>query len=182
MKTNTHRLTAALLGCGLTLSLTACGGGREYSLPEAACGVPLDAEKIDPFLVDGKTFEVAGDPLNEPTAKKYWKCTLSVDDTLVVAFQVDAVDRLHDPMAASEEFRFANRAKMERLPFSGLGALGDRTAVISTECAGTQAAYLFTEVSLSTKTGGDTAERRKAIEAFAVDLVPKVQKALGCTA
>ncbi|GHA86799.1 hypothetical protein ACIQRS_21345 [Streptomyces termitum] len=181
MSTNTRRLAAAHLAGGLAASLTGCGDGREYTVPEAACGVPLDEKKLDPFLVDGKTFRIVGDSLTDMGKKAQGRCDLSVDDWLVVSFEVDKADKLYDPMDASESFRFVHPAKAENLPFPGLGAVGDRTAMISTECGGPEANYLVTEVRLSTKIEGDVAERRENIEAFAVDLVPKVKKALGCT-
>ncbi|WP_137992518.1 hypothetical protein [Streptomyces vilmorinianum] len=176
------RAIASLVGCGLVLSLTACGGGREYAVPQEACGVALNEKTLDPFLVDGKEFKVVGDPLTESNGKNSWSCSISVDDGLVVDFRVDSVDKIYDPMDESESFRFTHRAKMEDLPFSGLGALGDRTAMVSTNCAGPKADYLVTEIRLSTKAGGDDTERRKHIEAFTVDFVPKVKKVLGCTA
>ncbi|WP_137992959.1 hypothetical protein [Streptomyces vilmorinianum] len=100
-------------------------------------------------------------------------CSISVDDWLVVDFQVDNVDKIYDPMADSESFRFTHRAKMEDLPFSGLGALGDRTAMVSTNCAGPKAHYLVTVVRLSAHVDGDVDKRCKDIEAFTLDFVPK---------
>ncbi|KAA6211233.1 hypothetical protein [Streptomyces filamentosus] len=182
MSTNMRRLAAALLAGGLAVSLTGCGGGREYTVPDAACGVPLDEKKLDPFLVDGKTFKVVGDSLTDMEKKTQVRCDLSVDDWLVVSFEVNKVDKLYDPLAESESFRFVHPAKVENLPFPGLGAVGDRTSMISTKCAGPGADYLVMEARLSTKIEGDVAERRKSIEALTVDLVPKVKKALGCTA
>ncbi|MBX9399614.1 hypothetical protein K4749_40470 [Streptomyces sp. TRM72054] len=174
-------LAPALMGC-LALSLTACGGGREYTVPDEACGVPLNEKMIEPFLVDGKELKVVGDLLIDSKGKTWAKCEISVDDWLVIGLQVDQVDKLYDPMDDSESFRFENRTTMENLPFSGLGALGDRSSMVSTDCAGPKADHLITYVYISTKAGGDVAERRENIEAFTLDFVPKVKQKLGCSA
>ncbi|MGA5420606.1 hypothetical protein [Streptomyces lavendulocolor] len=182
MGTGLRRAAASMLTCCLALSLTSCSGGREYTVPEEACGVPLDEKVLEPFLVDGEKLEVKGDSVIETGTKTYGSCDIVVDDWLVVTFQVDKVDKIYDPMAASEEFRFKNRAKMEDLPFPGLGAVGDFNSMVSTTCSGSTADHLVALVSVSLKSSGDVAERRKNIESFTLHFVPEVKKALGCTA
>jgi len=144
--------------------------------------VPLNEKVLEPFLVDGEKLEVKGDSLIETGADDSGDCQISVDDWLVVDLQVDKVDKLYDPMGDSSSFRFTNRAKMKDLPFGDLGAVGDRNAMVSTDCAGPEADYLVVYVNVSLKADGDVAERRKNIEAFTLDFVPKVKKELGCTA
>ncbi|NBM15948.1 hypothetical protein [Streptomyces sp. GC420] len=180
MKRDLHRAVAPALTCCLALTLTACGGGREYTVPREACGVPLSEKTLDPFLVDGEDLKVVGDTLTDPKENSA-KCEISVDDWLVISLQVDKVDRLYDPMDDAESFRFENRAKMNNLPFGGLGALGDRNSMVSTACAGPETDHLVTYVSTSQKAGGDVDERRRDIEAFTLDFVPKVKKKLGCS-
>ncbi|MGW3391399.1 hypothetical protein [Streptomyces cinereoruber] len=180
--TNRHRSTAAFLACGLALSLTACGGGREYAVPKEACGVALDAKTLDPFLFDGEKLEIKGDSLIETGTSVQGACGIGVDGRPVIDLRVDKVDRLYDPMAELDAFRFTHREKIEKLPFPGLGALGDRNSMVSTECAGPEADHLVVHVVVGGQDdGGDVAERRKNIEAFTFDFVPKVKKALGCT-
>ncbi|MFI2368659.1 hypothetical protein [Streptomyces sp. NPDC018833] len=180
--TRTLRRTAAsAVTVCLALSLTACGGGREYTVPKEACGVPLNEKVLEPFLVDGEKIDVKGGSVIETGTDTRGACWIRVDGKLVVNLQVDKVDKLYDPMDASEEFRFTNRAKMEDLPFAGLGALGDSFSMVSTDCSGPKADYLIAYVSVDGEAGGDVAERRKNIEAFTLDFVPKVKKTLGCT-
>ncbi|WP_327272574.1 hypothetical protein OG609_10580 [Streptomyces sp. NBC_01224] len=81
-----------------------------------------------------------------------------------------------------DSFRFRNREKIKDLPSEGLGAMGDYNAMVSTGCAAPTADHLVVLVTISLKTSGDVAERRKHIKAFTLDFVPKVKKALGCTA
>ncbi|MCZ7457644.1 hypothetical protein [Streptomyces sp. WMMC940] len=182
MSTTLRRVAVSALTCGLALSLTACGSGREYTLPKEACGVPLNEKVLEPFLVDGEKFEVKGDSVIETGTETSGRCNLSVDDWFVVSFQVEKVDKIYDPMAPMEEFRFRNRAKIENLPFPGLGAVGDFNSMVSTACSGPTADYLVALVTINLKTGGDVAEHRKSIEAITFDFVPKVKKALDCTA
>ncbi|MFV5996730.1 hypothetical protein ACNPQM_31095 [Streptomyces sp. NPDC056231] len=175
-------LAASVLTCCLALSLTACGGGRGYAVPKKACGVPLNEKKIDPFLVDGKELKVVGDSLIDTKGKSQGRCEISVGDWLVANLEVDKVDKLYDPMGDLDSFRFRNREKIKNLPFEGLGAVGDYNAMVSTGCAAPTADHLVVLVTISLKSGGDVAERRKHIKAFTIDFVPKVKKALGCTA
>ncbi|MEU2673810.1 hypothetical protein ABZ622_34095 [Streptomyces sp. NPDC007164] len=172
-----RRLTSSALACCLALSLGACSGGREYTVPKEACGVPVSEKALDPFLVDGKELKVLGTPV----ATGVGNCAIWVDEWLVVNLRLEKVDKLYDPMDESEEFRFENRAKMVDLPFNGLGAVGDFNAMVSTQCAAPDAKYAIVYVEVSLKSTGDVTQRRDHIESFAVDVVPKVKKALGCT-
>ncbi|MFP1627666.1 hypothetical protein ACLB9X_21405 [Streptomyces sp. 5K101] len=180
-KTLRHTATSALTAC-LALSLAGCGEGREYAVPKEACGVPIEEKALNPFLVDGEKLTVVGDSVIKPEGKTWGRCQIRVDGALIVAFQVDKVDKLYDPMDKSEEFRFRNREKMTNLPFDGLGALGDSNSMVSTDCAGPATDHLITYVSVDGDAGGAVAERRRNIEAFTIDLVPKVKKELGCSA
>ncbi|MFI6063612.1 hypothetical protein [Streptomyces sp. NPDC051286] len=60
--------------------------------------------------------------------------------------------------------------------------MGDYNAMVSTGCAAATANHLVVQITISRQSGGDVAERRKNIQAFTVDFVPKVKKALGCMA
>ncbi|WP_228978081.1 hypothetical protein [Streptomyces sp. DH12] len=178
--TRTRRAGASALTVCLALSLAGCGGGRGYTVPEEACGVPLNEKALEPFLIDGEKLEVSGGSVIRTGTDTRGACWIRVDGKQVVHFQVDKVDKIYDPMAPLEEFRFTNRAAMKDLPFDGLGALGDSTAMISTACSGPQASHLIAYVSVDGKAGGDLAERRRNVEALALDFVPEVKKALGC--
>ncbi|MFF3128166.1 hypothetical protein ACFVRD_39090 [Streptomyces sp. NPDC057908] len=177
--TNAVRRTAACaLTTGLALSLAACGGGRQYTVPKQACGVPISEKALDPFLVDGKKFTVLGKPL----ATGEGNCAIWVDEWLVVDLRLEKVDKLYDPMDELEAFRFTNREKMKDLPFARLGALGDASSMVSTGCAGPTADYLVVQIDVDGQADGDVAERRKHIQDFTLDFIPKVKKALDCTA
>ncbi|MFI2291367.1 hypothetical protein [Streptomyces niveus] len=176
--TSKHALAASALACGLALSLGACDGGREYTVPPEACGVPVGEKALDPFLVDGKELKVLGKPL----ATSKGNCAIWVDEWLVVNLRLEKVDKLYDPMDESEEFRFKNRAKVKDVPFGGLGAVGDFNAMVSTECAAPDAKFVIAYVEISLESSGDVTRRRENIESFALDFVPKAKKTLGCTA
>lgn len=173
--------TSVIIAC-FALSLAACGGGQDYTVPQEACGIPLSEEKLKPFLFDGERLEITRGSLIETGSSSQGACEIRVDGKMVAHLRVDKVDKLYDPMDPSEEFRFTNRQKMSNLPFDGVGALGDSRAMVSTDCSGPKAAYLIAYVTVDGQTGGDVIERRKNIEALTLDLVPKVKKELGCTA
>ncbi|MEU9624010.1 hypothetical protein ACIO8F_39345 [Streptomyces sp. NPDC087228] len=176
-----HTAVSALTAW-LALSLTACGSGREYTVPKEACGVPLNEKTLDPFLFDGKKLRVTGGSVIETGTNIQGACRIGVDGKLVVHLRVDKADKLYDPMDKLYAFRFTNREKMKDLPFAGLGALGDAASMVSTGCSGPKADFLIAIVSVDGQAGGDVAERRKDIKAFILDFVPKVKKALRCTA
>jgi hypothetical protein len=179
MKARRRSAVPALTVC-LALSVAACGDGREYTLPEEACGVALDETKLDPFLFDGKKLKVVG-ALIETGEDTRGHCEIRVDGKKVIWIRVSKVSRLYDPMDPSEEFRFRNREKLNDLPFAGLGALGDDSAMVNTGCGGPKADHISVLVTVDGQAGGDVDERRKQIRSFTVDFVPKVKKQLGCT-
>ncbi|MFE3491963.1 hypothetical protein ACFXOS_02520 [Streptomyces sp. NPDC059175] len=175
-----RRAVASALTTCLALALAACGGGRDYTVPKEACGVELNAGVLDPFFFDGENLEIVGDSLIETGKNTRGHCEIRVDGKKAIYLRVAKVDKIYDPMDQLEAFRFTNRKKMKDLPFAGLGALGDATSMVSTGCAGPKADYLSVLVTVNGQVG-DVAERRKNIEAFTVDFVPKVKKELGCT-
>ncbi|WP_406384365.1 hypothetical protein [Streptomyces sp. NBC_01618] len=142
----------------------------------------MNKKKLDPFLVDGEELKVVGDSLIDTKGKSQGRCEISVDDWLVANLEVDKVDKLYDPMGDLDSFRFRNREEIKDLPFKGLGAVGDYNAMVSTGCEAPTADHLIVLVTISLKAGGDVAERRKHIQDLTLDFVPKVKKALGCTA
>ncbi|MCP9958045.1 hypothetical protein [Streptomyces sudanensis] len=178
---STRRATACVITCCLALSLAACGGGREYAIPKEACGVPLDARKLDPFLPDGKEFEEVGEPLGARDGTYPRGCDLRVDGSTVVFLHLYREEELVDPMGELVSHQFENREKIAHLPFGGLGAVGDRNALVSTRCAIPEAEYLVVDMDFTDKADGDVAERRRDIQGFALDFVPRLKKQLGCT-
>ncbi|MFJ4014116.1 hypothetical protein [Streptomyces sp. NPDC090026] len=144
--------------------------------------MPLNKKELDPFLVDGENFEVAGRSVIDTGTRGNGRCVISVDDWLVLGLEVEKVDKIYDPMAPLEDFRFKNREKLKDLPFPGLGAVGDFNSMVSTTCSGPSADHIVVYVSTSLQSDGDIAERRKNIESFTLDFVPKAKDALQCTA
>ncbi|MGW2838430.1 hypothetical protein ACWCWD_11605 [Streptomyces sp. NPDC001493] len=141
----------------------------------------IDEKKIAPFLFDGEKIDVRGDSVVDTGPINRAVCTIRVDGRLVISLEVDKVDQIYDPMAELDSFRFTNRRKMAELPFAGVGALGDSNSMVSTGCSGAAADFLIAYVVVDGAVKDDVAGRRKALEAFTVDFVPKVKRALGCT-
>ncbi|MEU8541914.1 hypothetical protein AB0C52_18320 [Streptomyces sp. NPDC048717] len=186
MNASLRRASGAALTACLAVSLTGCGTGRGYEVPKELCGVGVDQKLLDPFLVDGDKLETTGGSLIAPKGGETWgKCQISVDEKVLLYLNVEKVDKLYDPMAKQDEFRFTNREKMDGLPFKGLGALGDSSAMVSTGCAAPGAApdadHLVVFVDASVKPAGDAGERRAYIKNYTLDFASKVKKALGCT-
>jgi hypothetical protein len=180
--TKALRRTAGVLTACLSFSLAACDSGRDYTLPKEACGVPLNEKALAPFLIDGKKLNVSGGSVIETGTSTQGACDIRVDGKMVIHLRVDKVDKLYDPMSDLDSFHFTHREKMKDLPFAGAGALGDATSMVSTPCSGPKSDYLIAYVTVDGHSGGKLSERRKDIKTFTVDFVPKVKKALGCTA
>ncbi|MEU2182732.1 hypothetical protein [Streptomyces thermolilacinus] len=178
---STRRATACAITFCLALSLAACGGGREYTIPQEACGVPLDATTLDPFLLDGKKFEEVGEPLGARGVAYPRGCDLRVDGSTVVFVHLYREEELVDPMGELVSHQFENREKIGHLPFGGLGAVGDRNALVSTRCAIPEAEYLVVDMRFTDKADGEIVERRRDIQGFALDFVPRLKERLGCT-
>ncbi|GGR20444.1 hypothetical protein [Streptomyces roseolus] len=182
MRTAAHRPIVLALTAVTALSLTACAKGRDYAVPQQACGVTLNEKTLDPFLIDGEKMEIVGDSLIETGEDTRGHCEIRVDGKRLVYLRVAKVDKLYDPSGEEEAFRFTDRETMKDLPFAGVGALGDAAAMVSTACASTKARFLSVLVTVDGEAAGEVTERRKNLRAFTVDLVPEVKKALGCTA
>ncbi|URM90498.1 hypothetical protein LUW75_11335 [Streptomyces sp. MRC013] len=178
----TRLVTASALACHLALALTGCGGGRQYTTPPEACGVPVAEESLDPFLVDGEEVGAVGDSLADPTGTYPGNCELRVDGRLVFGAHLYAEEELVDPMSGGPwTRRFDAPQKMENLPFRGLGAVDGRRAMISAACGAPAVDHLVLDLYTSPRAGGDEAERRRDVTALALGLVPEMKKRLGCT-
>ncbi|MFH8725192.1 hypothetical protein [Streptomyces termitum] len=178
----TRRGVTYALAAVVSFSLTACGGGREYAVPEQVCGITVNRTTLDPFLPDGEKLEIVGDSLVETGEDTRGHCEIRVDGKRAMYLRVSKVDKLYDPMDKVDAFRFTDREKMSGLPFPGEGALGDAAAMVNTECTAPGAAYLSVLVTVDGTVDDEVARRRRDLQAFAVDLVPAVKKALGCAA
>lgn len=79
-------------------------------------------------------------------------------------------------------FRFTTRKKMAPLPFNGSGAMGDRNVMITTPCGLPEADHLVVFLIAGEKVTKDVNERRSDMEEFMIDFVPRVKKAMACSA
>ncbi|MGW1204926.1 hypothetical protein [Streptomyces cyaneofuscatus] len=173
------RAGVAVALLGLSLLTSGCGSSREYAIPESVCGVPVGEKELSALLPDGEKLEVTDTSI---VTKSGSNCDVSVDDFPAVSLTVEQVDKFYDPMSKHESFRFTNRKKMAPLPFDGSGATGDRNIMISTSCGLPEADHLVVLLIARDKSGKDVTEHRSGMEAFMVDFVPKVKKAMACSA
>ncbi|MFD5985634.1 hypothetical protein [Streptomyces cyaneofuscatus] len=173
------RAGAAVALLGLSLLTSGCGSSREYAIPENVCGVPVGEKELSALLPDGEKLEVTDTSI---VTKSGSNCDVSVDDFPAVSLTVEQVDKFYDPMSKHESFRFTNRKKMAPLPFDGSGATGDKNIMISTSCGLPEADHLVVLLIARDKSGKDVTDHRSDMEAFMVDFVPRVKKAMACSA
>ncbi|MFG3407550.1 hypothetical protein [Streptomyces sp. NPDC048142] len=173
------RARTAVVFVGLALLLSGCGSSREYAIPKEVCGVPAGEKELTPLLPHGEKFEENGDSIVTKTGSY---CGVIVDNYQVISLLVDQVDKFYDPMGKLSSFRFTNRKKMVPLPFGGSGAMGDRNVLISTPCGLPEADHLMVSLTAGEKVTKDVNERRSDMEAFMLDFVPRVKKAMACPA
>lgn len=160
-------LAAALAGCS--------GGGREYALPGKVCDVPVKKGTLSPLLPDGeKLREVPG---GLPGSRS--GCALVVDRARILTVSVSSVDKLYDPMAGLESYKFSHRKRIPKLPFAGKGAVGDTNAMISTECGSPEAEFLIVDFIIRNE-HVSVKQRRKDLQHFAEAYVPDVRRTLKC--
>jgi hypothetical protein len=80
------RRAVAVLGTAATVlaALAGCTQGkndeREYSVPQSACGIPINAKELLPFLPPGKKLSVK----TTSQSDNVFKCAISVDGKLIV--------------------------------------------------------------------------------------------------
>ncbi len=170
---------ALTMFCGLSLLVAGCGASREYAIPKDVCGVPAGEKELSALLPDGEKLEVTDTSI---VTKSGSNCDVSVDDFPAVSLTVEQVDKFYDPMSKHESFRFTNRKKMAPLPFDGSGATGDKNIMISTSCGLPEADHLVVLLIARDKSGKDVTEHRSDMETFMVDFVPRVKKAMACSA
>ncbi|WP_255311873.1 hypothetical protein [Streptomyces sp. PTY087I2] len=139
----------------------------------------MGEKELTPLLPHGEKVEVNGDSIVTNSGSY---CGLSVDDYPAVSLAVEQVDKFYDPMGELGSFRFTNRKKMEPLPFDGSGAMGDKNVMISTPCGLPKADHLLVFLIVGEKVTKDVNERRSDMEAFMLDFVPRVKKAMACSA
>ncbi|MFD8058436.1 hypothetical protein ACFXA0_13185 [Streptomyces cyaneofuscatus] len=170
---------ALTMFCGLSLLVAGCGASLEYAIPKDVCGVPAGEKELSALLPDGEKLEVTDTSI---VTKSGSNCDVSVDEFPAVSLAVEQVDKFYDPMSRHESFRFTNRKKTASLPFDGSGAMGDRNVMISTSCGLPEADHLIVLLVARDKSGKDVTDHRSAMESFTVDFVPRVRKAMACSA
>ncbi|MFJ4825739.1 hypothetical protein ACIP5L_20955 [Streptomyces bacillaris] len=109
-------------------------------------------------------------------------CDVSVDGFPVVSPIVEQADKFYDSMSKGESFRFEIRKKTDSLPFDGSGAMGDKNVMISTSCGLPEVDHLVVLLTARDKDGKDTGKHRSDMERFMRDFVPRVKKAMACSA
>ncbi|MGH3311642.1 MAG: hypothetical protein ACRDP3_13825 [Streptomyces sp.] len=172
-------IMAAVVAVGLTVTLTGCSsGGRGYATPTKTCGIPVKKDALLPLLPDGEN--VGEESAGSVTSDR--GCDVIVDERVVLSVYEAYVDKLYDPMADLESYKFKHRKPIQRLPFAGKGAVGHTNAMISTKCGGPKVKYLLVDIDVDKAVNSDVKQRRKDMERFVEAYVPNAQKKLKCTA
>lgn len=162
-------LAATAVGCG--------GGGREYAVPKSVCGMPVGESAVAPLLPDGEQLRQTGET---PPARRA-ECKVSVDDTAALFLTFTGTDeKPADPMSQDVSYQFTHRKKLAGLPFPGEGALGDKSALVTTPCGGKGPANLIIEVSVDEGVTEDVSQRRADIQKFTTEYTKAARQKLSC--
>ncbi|WP_330331403.1 hypothetical protein OHS33_17760 [Streptomyces sp. NBC_00536] len=173
------RSLAALPAAALLVTLAGCGGqGRDYAVPDAACGVGVGSAVLAPLLPPGKALRAEPVDLGQGSAH----CTLSVDAKPALSLKTDVTTEVTDlPKVIQEKVnRAGHPAKITAGP-AGEAWVADSLALATAKCTYQGAPHVFiAEASTPAKTD-DVKKRREALTAFMKAYLPAAQKAVGCT-
>lgn len=177
MRSEFSRAGLVVVAFAVAVTTAACGGGREYAVPETVCGVPLAESVVSPLLPDGKELKEAGEAL----PLKRDQCTLDVDGTAVLYLTFVRTDeKPYDPMSELVRDQFQNRKEIRDLPFTGKGAVGDSTAMVTTQCRGKP--NLIADLKVDERVTTEVPQRRADLEKFAAEYMAGARKKLDCRA
>ncbi|MEU6659928.1 hypothetical protein [Streptomyces sp. NPDC046821] len=159
-------------------SASACSGssGKDYAVPKAVCGVPVEPDLLSPLLPDGKklTEQKYGFGATQP------RCRLKVDGDLAVYFSGDVVPASTDVMAVNERgmLRLGRPATAD----IGRGArIADLGALAVDKCVyGGKQQQFVANIELQQQAPKDVQKRRDALRALLKAYLPAAKKDVGC--
>ncbi|WP_405635069.1 hypothetical protein OHB53_16120 [Streptomyces sp. NBC_00056] len=167
---------AALLAM---FTAAACTGspGRDYAVPQAACGVQVGSKLLSPLLPDGKKL-TQRDYNFGPTQPR---CELKVDGNLVIHVSGDVVPAGTDVVAVNER-------GMRGLGHPAAANIGqdariaDRGALAVDRCVyGGKQQKFVADIELKKQAIQDVPERRDALRRLMKAYLPAAMKGVGCS-
>lgn len=158
----------------LAAGVTACSSPGEFTVSEA-CGAKVDSGLVGPLLPEGEELEVEerdGDPGQS-------RCEFTVDGKPSLHLSGDVVEPDFDPLKASED-GLRRLGDPKPADIGDAARIADHGATAVRACTYKGERRQFVMAFDGVDTPKDTAERRKAIEAFARSQLPNALKAHGC--
>ncbi|MET3982201.1 hypothetical protein [Streptomyces sp. PvR034] len=172
-----RRLTT-LAAAGLLLALAGCGQGREYAVPDSACGVGVGAAVLEPLLPAGDALRVEPKDLGQGSAR----CTLSVDGKPALSLKTDVSTEVADlPKVIQEKVTRAGHPEKTASGSGGETWVADSLALATARCTYRGAPHVFIAEASAPGEADDTAKRREALAALIEAYLPAAQKAVSCS-
>ncbi|WP_431984624.1 hypothetical protein [Streptomyces qinglanensis] len=141
-------------------------GGRDFAVPEAVCGTPVEPSALSPLLPpEGKKLAEDGHAL--PTTDT--GCTVDVDGYSAVTFGKSSTNERFDPVRVLEGVRRENVQPLRHLPVQGSGAIADSAAMVTIECEADKKQYFVLRFEFGDNDNhypSEVDERRRAIRRF----------------
>ncbi|WP_406103590.1 hypothetical protein OG698_15700 [Streptomyces sp. NBC_01003] len=152
--------------------------GRDYAVPQAACGVQVGSEVLSPLLPDGKKL-TQRDYNFGPTQPR---CELKVDGNLVVHVSGDVVPASTDVIAVNER---GMRGLGHPAAAKNIGQdarIADRGALTVDRCVyGGKQQKFVADIELKKQAIQDVSERRDALRSLLKAYLPAAMKDVGCS-
>lgn len=173
-RTGRSRLIGVTIIALLFVAVSACGDEerRDYTVPQALCGTPVDAEELTPFLPSGNKISVRKRPRSFVRL-----CDVVIDSKLVVITTQEWLEkgRTTRYFARGQTLENPNRsARNGRLLYS------DREAFIKTQgCVDSRTGQ---ELYVAVQASGSRHKDAEAMKRLVVSFAKEVENSSACTA
>ncbi|WP_169094392.1 hypothetical protein [Streptomyces sp. R302] len=137
----------------------------------------MTQDALDPLLPDGSELAEQQPEGSEGSEKD---CKLFVDQRFVLFVTIWQLAEYPDPMGPEEHVTRDNPRPIEGLPPGQKGAIGDRSAMITSSCAAPDKNVVL-EVTVNGSFIKDVTQRRKDLERFAKSFTGDIKNDLKCT-
>ncbi|GAA2655962.1 hypothetical protein GCM10010307_69110 [Streptomyces vastus] len=171
-----HVARAAIGAAVILLTATACTESRDYTVPDAACGVTVGADVLSPFLPRGENLTQR----TYDAGPESPRCRLSVDNKLIVYISGDVVPEDTDPIKVQDRalVRLGSPATVD---IGDDARVADNGAMAVAACTyeGDQRKFVVL-IQLEREIPEKTSERRDALQSVLRSYFPKAMEKQGC--
>ncbi|MDK1475145.1 hypothetical protein QNO07_17275 [Streptomyces sp. 549] len=101
-----RRLGTAALTAATLLTMTSCSDGKNYSVPEDICGVPVERDLLDNLLPPGD--HSSQNEENYGIGERLYSCKLRIDSTAIIVTRGKWHDESKTSLQVAHEERYSH--------------------------------------------------------------------------